>query len=90
MNDKKNKFVDAIILIARQKGYIIEINRSGLRQIDFGNKKLHEGHLRDLYPDILNRDINLRSLIEKVAPGRGCSVLPMREIMEVFHSSYSK
>ncbi len=48
----QDEFVDAIVATARAQGYSIENSRYG-RQIDFGHKKLHEGHLRQLYPDIL-------------------------------------
>lgn len=79
----KDQFVREVIRIARERGYKIESNaRTGQEQIDFGNKKLHSGHLGDLYPAILSDNPNVSFLIDKVAPGRGCSHKPMREIME--------
>ena len=61
-------------------GYWIEPSRNGV-QIDFGHKKLHEGHLRALFPDILAKGVNVAKLIETVAPGRPCVHRPMREII---------
>jgi hypothetical protein len=79
----KDQFVKEVFRIARERGYKIESNaRTGQEQIDFGNKKLHSGHLGDLYPAILSDISNVSALIEKVAPGRGCSHKPMREIMD--------
>jgi hypothetical protein len=76
----QDEFVDAIVATARSLDYSIENSRNG-RQIDFGHKKLHEGHLNLLYPDILAEDAHIPSLIEAVAPGRPCSHKPMREIV---------
>ena len=79
----KDQFVREVIRIARERGYKIESNaQTGQEQIDFGNKKLHSGHLGGLYPSILSDNPNVSSLIDKVAPGRGCSHKPMREIVE--------
>lgn len=79
----KDEFIKEVIRIARERGYKIESNtRTGQEQIDFGNKKLHSGHLGDLYPAILSDYPNISSQIDKVAPGRGCSHKPMREIIE--------
>ena len=83
----QKEFVDAVFVIAKQKGYIQETGRNGIRQIDFGNKKLHEDHLRQLYPKILHplaiTDTSYtRKLIEDIAPGRPCTHKPMREIVE--------
>lgn len=75
-------------MIAKKHDHEIEINRDGLRQICFINdkgnmhKKLHEGHLKALYPDILESDARIGILIERVAPGRSCAHRPMREIIE--------
>ncbi|NMW20528.1 MAG: hypothetical protein HKK67_02610 [Chlorobiaceae bacterium] len=76
----QHEFVDAIISVAQSKGYLVENSRNG-KQIDFGHKKLHEGHLIKLYPSILATGANISSLIESVAPGRPCSHKPMREIV---------
>ncbi len=73
-------FIKNIIKIAKRHGYQVKESRNGL-QIDFGNKKLHEGHLGHLYPDILQPDANIKELIDDVAPGRPCSHKPMREII---------
>ena len=78
--------VEAVIGIAQQQGHKLEINRNGLRQIDFGHKKLHEGHLERLLPDILAPDADISSLIENVAPGRPCAHRPMKEIIAQLRS----
>jgi len=76
----QDEFVDAIISTARSQGYSIENSRHG-RQIDFGYKKLHEGHLSQLYPDILVEGAHIPTLIKAIAPGRPCSHKPMRKIV---------
>ena len=75
------QFVDKVVGIARKMGFKIETNRHGLTQIDFGNKKLHAGHLQRLFPKILEADANVAKIIETVAPGRPCTHKPMREIV---------
>jgi hypothetical protein len=82
----KNEFVDAVMRLACQRGLSIEMNRAGERTIVFNKrskKKLHEGHIRELYPEILRRGAtvgDVRALIESVAPGRPCTHKGMREI----------
>lgn len=98
MNDKthtsifmklnKKEFVDAVFSLARQEGYGVEHTRDRLRQIDFGHKKLHEGHLERLYPEILNPEAHLPTLINNVAPGRPCTHRPMKEIMKKMRNNY--
>ena len=79
----KEQFIAEAIRVAREHGYRIESNaRTGQTQIDFGNKKLHAGHLGKLYPSALVPNANISSLIERVAPGRPCSHKPMRAIIE--------
>jgi len=80
MNQKE--FINQVIESARVNGFKIEINRNGQTQIDFSHKKLHSGHLAQLYPEILHRDANISGLIDAVAPGRPCSHKPMRELIE--------
>jgi len=83
---EKTKFVSEVIRVAREQGYKIETNaRHGLDQIDFGHKKLHAGHLEELYPAILEPSAHIPTLINQVAPGRPCAHKPMREIIEQFH-----
>lgn len=77
---KATECVDMIINEACKQGYEIEDSRNG-RQINFGVKKLHEGHLTELCPDIFYPDANMPTLIAKVAPGRPCVNKPMREII---------
>ncbi len=81
-----HSFIEAIIRIAKQQGYEVKINRDGLRQIDFGQKQLHEGHLKPLFLAILASDANVSSLIESVAPGRSCAHRPMKEILAQLQS----
>lgn len=78
----KGQFVQEVFRIAEKQGYQIEINKNGLKQIDFGNKKLHANHIQQLYPDILALTEELPKLIEKVAPGRPCTHKPMRDIID--------
>ena len=76
----ESEFADTIVAEARRQGYTVENSRNG-RQIDFGHKKLHEGHLRALYPAIMTQGANVAALIEAVAPGRTCSHRPMKDIL---------
>jgi len=79
----KEQFEHDVFKIAKSQGYKIEKNkRNGLKQIVFDNKKLHAGHIQQLYPDSLTRTEELPKLIEKVAPGRPCTHRPMREIID--------
>lgn len=75
-----DEFIDMVIEMARSHGYAIEDGHNG-RQINFGNKKLHERHLKDLYPDILADGANVRALINNVAPGRSCAAKPLRQLI---------
>ncbi len=76
-------FVDHVVRVAKQHGYRIESHaRTGEIQIDFGNKKLHAGHLRAMLPGILAKTSQISALIDNVAPGRPCAHRPMREIIE--------
>jgi len=61
-------------------GYPVEMSRNG-RQIDYGHKKLREGHLAEVYPEILQPGAHIPSLINRVAPGRPCAHRPTREII---------
>lgn len=73
-------FTRWIVEEARKRGYPIESTRNGA-QINFGHKKLHEQHLRNLHPSILRPGANIGRLIDAVAPGRPCTHKPMREII---------
>lgn len=46
MVNSAEAFVEAVLRVAREQGFPIELGRTGLRQVDFGHKKLHEDHLR--------------------------------------------
>jgi hypothetical protein len=74
-------FIDEVLRIAKEFHHPMERNRSGLRQIDFGHKKLHEDHIRRLYPAVLEPAASVSKLIDWVAPGRPCTHKPMREII---------
>ena len=83
----KSDYLKQVLQVARTQGYKVETSgRSGLEQIDFGNKKLHSEHLEKLYPDILQPDAEIPALIDKVAPGRPCAHKPMREIIQEIKS----
>jgi len=75
-----SKFVSLAIEEAKKRGFAIDEHTRHGRQIDFGHKKLHEQHLRALFPDILQPDANLSALIEDVAAGRPSTHRPMREM----------
>lgn len=75
------QFIDLVVEISRRKGFKVETNRDGLRQIDCGNKKLHVGHLQKMFPEILQSDSDISKMIEKVAPGRPCTHKPMKGII---------
>jgi len=74
---------------AKEDGYRIEVGRSGLRQIDFGHKKLHEDHLRKLLPEVFKDHAHIPALIDAVAPGRPCAHRPMKGIVARIKSSMS-
>ena len=77
----REQFIETVIDIAKKYGYPVRINRYNQRQINFGHKQLHEGHLAKLYPDILRDDVNIGKLIECVARGRPCTHRPMKKII---------
>ena len=77
----KSQLVNLTVAIAREKGWRIETNRDGLTQIDFGNKKLHAKHLEAMFPEILAEGASVSKVIERIAPGRPCTVKPMRLIV---------
>ena len=74
-------FIRRVLQIARADGYPVARNRDGFLQIDFGHKKLHEQHLRKMYPNVLSGYQSISQLIDNVAPGRPCAHKPMREII---------
>jgi hypothetical protein len=74
-------FIDEVLRIAKEFHHPVERNRSGLRQIDSGHKKLHEDHIRRLYPAVLEPAASVSKLIDGAAPGRPCAHKPTREII---------
>jgi bifunctional DNase/RNase len=78
--------VRRVIEEARLLGYEIEDSKNG-PQIDFGCKKLHEKHLRKLFPII---GVSIKDAIEQVAPGRPCVHVPMREIIRRLRVSVAR
>ena len=82
MQMRRPEFVNRVFQIAQAEGYSVALNRLGLRQIDFGHKKLHEAHLEQLYPSALAPGARISKLIEEVAPGRPCAHKPMKQIIE--------
>ena len=76
-------FIEDVFRIAEEMGYKIETTRGkDYLQIDFGNKKLHSEHIKELFPEALQSDVSIPRLIESVAPGRPCTHRPFREIVE--------
>lgn len=87
----RQEFIDTVFRIAKELGYDVErSSRTGLDQIDFGNKKLHARHLGELYPEIMEPNANVSDLIEKVAKGRPCTHKPMKTIIETIHLQFEK
>jgi hypothetical protein len=82
-------YIIKVIECARNQGHLIETNRDGFLQINFGNKKLHQKHLNALYPNILAPHASISQLIEEVAPGRPCSHKPMRDIINIINKDFS-
>lgn len=76
----EDAFLAAVIAEAQRQGFKVEPSRNG-RQIDFGPKKLHERHLRKLYPAILAPQADVSALLETAAPGRPCTHGPMKRII---------
>ena len=83
----EDEFVARVIEVARENGFQIEDSRNG-KQIDFGNKKLHENHLGALFDlGILNGTRGVADLIDRVAPGRPCTHKPMKDILDKIRQS---
>jgi hypothetical protein len=78
---REAELLERIFQVARDQGFRVETTAQNGQQIDFGHKKLHEGHLKKLLPDIFSDGIHIPTLIEKVAPGRPCAHKPMRKIV---------
>ena len=81
VEEYENKFFET----AKRMGYEIEICKGGPfrgeRQIDFGNKKLHAGHIRKLYPLINESGPTISyDVFEKLVLGRPCAVHYFNEI----------
>ena len=74
------QFLDAFFKIGQTLGYPVEMSRNG-RQIVFPNKKLHEGYLRDMYPEILQSGADMNALLKHFVPGRPCAYPPTRKII---------
>ena len=79
-------FIIKVLECACNQGFVIETNHDGFLQIDFGNKKLHQKHLNELFPNILNSDVIISKLIERIAPGRPCTHKPMRDIINIINN----
>ena len=80
---KQEALIEQIVRVARKHGYKIDSHaRTGEVQIDFGNKKLHAGHLKAILPGVLSNTTSIAKLIDSVVPGRPCSHRPMRQIID--------
>ncbi|QLC50604.1 hypothetical protein HWN40_10375 [Methanolobus zinderi] len=80
-----NDFVNRFFETAEKLGYDVEVCKRGeargKKQIDFGNKKLHELHLRKLYPMLIENGIDFSyDAFNDIVPGRPCAVKGFREI----------
>ena len=76
------EFQSDVLRLAKSHGYKIEhLQGTDIPQVDFGNKKLHGKHFRELFPSVLADNANINKLIEKIAPGRPCTHLPFRTIV---------
>ena len=64
-----DEFVKAVAKEAERQGYPVEDSRNGQQLVFSNGKKLHEGHLRRLYPGVLAEGASISALIDAVAPG---------------------
>lgn len=86
-----DEFVHRIFEIADEMGLLVEDRRPG-KSICFNpnsDKWLNEGHLRSLFPMILEpgiSDTQVNRMIEGVAPGRPCTHVGMRSILQRLQS----
>jgi hypothetical protein len=76
-----NEYLLAVVNEAKRQGWAVEQSRNGSQIVFPNGKKLHEGHLRGLFPAILVDGAKISALIESVAPGRPCSHKPMKAII---------
>ncbi|MBK6897441.1 MAG: hypothetical protein IPH06_12705 [Alphaproteobacteria bacterium] len=77
----QEEFISKLYSLASEQGYSVYQNKKGLMAIDFGHKQLHEGHLKALWPQILQTGAQISKLIECIAPGRPCTHKPMKELI---------
>ncbi len=86
IKDYEEKFFE----IAEEKGHKIEICKrgqyTGEKQIDFGNKKLHAGHVRKLFSLAKDNEILSYEDFEKIVPGRPCAVPYFNNINREIHN----
>lgn len=87
MND--DEYVDMFFKKAKELGYTIERcekgKACGQRQIDFGNKKLHAAHIKELHHLIEEKGLSFSYPdFEKIVPGRPCAVNRFKKINESF------
>ncbi|NPE28790.1 hypothetical protein HNV12_12665 [Methanococcoides sp. SA1] len=81
----ENEYVNAFFETANEMGYEIETcmrgSAKGKRQIDFGNKKLHEEHIKALFPLVQNKGYEFTTEdFNTVVSGRPCAMKGFREI----------
>jgi len=79
------EYEDKFFETAKRMGHKMETCKGGSfrgeRQIDFGNKKLHAGHIRMLYPLVKEKGPTISyDDFEKLIPGRPCAVPYFNEI----------
>lgn len=85
---EKDEFVAAVFEAAKHDGLQIDVDRKGRKRIWFNLKSrkcLDEERIAALHPDILGpglRERDMNELIEAAAPGRPCTHVGMRRIVE--------
>lgn len=73
------EYVNTFFETAKRMGYEIETCQrgdfKGEKQIDFGTKKLHAGHLRMLYSVVKEKGPNVTDVdFESIVDGRPCAI----------------
>jgi radical SAM protein with 4Fe4S-binding SPASM domain len=90
----EKKLISEIFRIAKEQGYTIEQScGKEIPQINFGTKKLHESHIKQLsqsiYSELLKKNFDeskIKKSIDTVAPGRPCIKKPFIDILKQIRS----
>lgn len=82
-------YVAAVFKAAGKCGLRIDRDQLGRLRICFNGRSkkfLHQGHIEALFPGILREGLSIsemNAMIEAVAPGRPCTHVGMRRIIEM-------